>query len=71
MSVDLAALEADIAAVGSALESIDRILAAVDAGEEATGSAAAEIAAVVSADRFAVDAQTARSSGDAQAPADP
>ncbi len=41
-------LESDIAAVASAMESVDRIVAESTGGE----SAAAEIAAVVSAARF-------------------
>lgn len=44
-------LEADISAVASALETVDRIVAETDDGE----SAAAEIAVVVSPDRFRLD----------------
>lgn len=48
--VQLAALEADLEAVASALSTLDRIAAEGPAGE----AAAAEIAAVVSPERFAV-----------------
>ena len=48
----LEALEADIAAVGSAMETVDRIVAGVTSGEGSVGSAAAEITAVVSHERF-------------------
>jgi hypothetical protein len=52
-SWSLETLEADIAAVGSAMETVDRIVAGVTSGEGSVGSAAAEIAAVVSHERFA------------------
>ena len=45
-------MESDIAAVASAMDSVDRIVAESEGGE----SAAAEIAAVVSADRLPVEA---------------
>lgn len=48
----LESLEADIAAVGSAMETVDRIVAGVASGEGSVGSAAAEITAVVSQERF-------------------
>lgn len=48
----LESLEADIAAVGSAMETVDRIVAGVASGEGSVGSAVAEIAAVVSRERF-------------------
>lgn len=51
-SWSLETLEADIAAVGSAMETVDRIVAGVTSGEGSVGSAAAEIAAVVSRERF-------------------
>lgn len=52
VSWTLESLEADIAAVGSAMETVDRIVAGVASGEGSVGSAASEIAAVVSQDRF-------------------
>jgi hypothetical protein len=51
-SWSLESLEADIAAVGSAMETVDRIVAGVSSGAGSVGSAAAEIAAVVSHERF-------------------
>lgn len=48
-------LEADIAAVGSAMETVDRIVAGVGSGEGSVGSAAAEIEAVVSPERFGTE----------------
>jgi len=48
-------LEADLAAVASAMETLDRIVA--ESGERE--GAAAEIAAVVSADRFRIDPPSA------------
>lgn len=45
-------LEADVAAVGSAMETVDRIVAGVASSEGSVGSAAAEIIAVVSQQRF-------------------
>lgn len=48
----LETLEADIAAVGSAMETVDRIVAGVTSSEGSVGSAAAEINAVVSHERF-------------------
>lgn len=56
----LESLEADIAAVGSAMETVDRIVAGVASGEGSVGSAAAEIAAVVSQERFGTPGPTAR-----------
>ncbi len=68
-AVDVASLEGDIAAVGSALESIDRIMSAVGSGEESVGSAAAEIAAVVSAERFGSIGEEVDETGGADSPA--
>ena len=57
-------LEADIASVASAMETVDRIVAESDAG-----SAAAEISAVVSAERFPLPGEA--SSPGATAPPGP
>ncbi len=51
-SGSLEGLEADVAAVASALETVDQIVQGAASGEVPIGSAASQIDAVVSTERF-------------------